>query len=93
MLFLQQLAKYLDEGPLARDVFGELIKGLLLMVFLPIAVFAGLCAALVTLGRQMGQFLIGVVALGVVLINYLFGILNLIGQARSAIRPDETERG
>jgi hypothetical protein len=61
-----------------------------MLVGVPIAIVAAAIFALISCGRGLGVFFVAIVILGVVLINYLFEVLGLIGRVRNAIRPEES---
>jgi hypothetical protein len=90
MLFLRKLAYYLDAEDCGDEAQHLLIKGLLMLIGLPVAlIVAGIIALLTCCGGQgLGTFFFAIIALGIVTINYLFAVLELIDRVRSVIRPE-----
>ncbi len=90
MLFLRKVAYHLDADEAGDEAMHLIVKGLLLLVGIPLGVIAGAFIALLTCMRGFGAFLVAIVLLGIVFINFLFEVLALIGRVRAAIRPPES---
>ena len=90
MLFLRKLAYYLDADQCGDDALQLILKGLFFLIGIPVALVAGLFIAIITCMRGFGAFLVAVVILGILLINFLFEVLALIGRVRLAIRPEQS---
>src|SRR5262249_49022732 len=90
MLFLRKVAYYLDADESGDQAMHLIIKGLLLLVGIPLGVIVGAFIALLSCMLGFGAFLMRTVLLGIVFINFRFEVLALIGSVRAAIRPEKS---
>jgi hypothetical protein len=86
MLYLRRLAYFLDADQHGDEAMRLMLKGLFLLIGMPFAIIIGGIFALLTCMRGLGTAVIGVVAMGILGINYLFEVLELIGRVRATIR-------
>jgi hypothetical protein len=88
MLYLRNLAYYLDAEQFGDEAMRLILKGLLMLFGMPIGIIIAGIIAILTCMRGFGAFLFAVVAMGIIGINYLFEVLELIGRIRAEIRPE-----
>jgi hypothetical protein len=88
MLYLRKLAYYLDAEQFGDEAMRLILKGLLMLFGMPIGIIIAGIIAILTCMRGFGAFLFAVVAMGIIGINYLFEVLELIGRIRAEIRPE-----